>query len=367
MRIGQVSISYKPILGGQEVYLDNLSKILKDNNHTIHVYQPDMGVDDPELFLTPNPNNPTAFQKLIPRLMRYNFLLLTHQLSNLRKEDLLIIHYPEHYLPVFWHKKTLVLTHGINWDFDPTAKKFQRKALAKLAFKFAWKFVANDTNFLRAMGVDIRPKEKMFQEVLPGRWFIPNCADTELFTKTAGIRELKKLNPVIVPRNFSKARGVDLAVDAFELIASKEPSLNLVIVGSNLPVPDSLDYGEQLLFKVKSSKFRDRIVFFGSKPWREMRDVYSSAVATLIPTRGNEGTSLAALESMSCGTATVTTSVAGLKDLPSVQIPPKPAEIAKAILNTIRNKDKIGIDQQKEVRGVYNIENWKNAWLKVIN
>ena len=367
MKIGQITVSYKPLIGGQEVYIDLLAKVLRDVGHSVRIYQPDTGIKDKDLFLSPNPNYPKGLEKLIPRLMRYNFSLFTHQLKNLKKEDLLIIHYPEHYLPVAWHKKTVVLTHGINWELNSPLKRISREFLAKLAFERAWKFVANDTNFLRAMGLDIKPKEKMFQEVSKGRWFIPNCVDTEFFTVSRGLRQLKKLNPIIVPRNLSKARGVDLAVDAFELIADKYQELNLVIVGKKIPLPDSTAYFEKLVSKVDSSPYKHRIIFLGSKPWNEMKEIYSSALVTLVPTRASEGTSLAALESMACGTATVTTSVAGLRDLPSIQTEPNPSSIAAALEDTIKNREEIGAAQQIEVRKDFNLDNWKKAWLKLIS
>lgn len=367
MKIGQVTVSYKPIRGGAEVYLDNLSKVLEEEGHKVRVYQPDTGIKEEKLLLSSNPDQPSGVRRVFPRLMRYNLSLFLEQRKNLRKEDLLIVHYPEHYPAVFWHKKNVVLTHGINWDFDTGLRRWQRETLAKIAFKYSWRFVANDTNFLRAMGVDIKPGEKMFEEVLPGRYFIPNCVDTEKFQKTTGIESLKKLNCIVVPRNLSKPRGVDLAVAAFEKIAEKVTDLSLVIVGSSLPVTDSQEFGEELLKKVKNSKFSERIIFLGSKGWEEMPDIYSSALLTVIPTRGNEGTSLSALESMSCGTATLTTGVAGLLDLPSEQVNTNVNDIAQGILKVLDNKDAISQKQQKLVREKFNLKNWKKAWLEVIN
>lgn len=366
MKIGQVTVSYKPIVGGQEVYIDSLSKVFREAGNQVHIYQPDSGVKEDDLFLSPSPNNPKGLEKIVPRLMRYNMSLLTHQFRNLRKEDLLIVHYPEHYPAVFWHKRALVLTHGVNWDFDPPRKRSIKEFLAKVSFQRAWRFVANDTNFLRAVGVEIKPGEMMFEEILPGRWFIPNCVDTEFFVKTNGIEEIKQLNAIVVPRNLSEARGLHLAVEAFEILAESNPNLHLLIVGAAIPVPDSVKYGENLLKKIEESPVKARIVFLGSKPWEEMRDIYSSAILTLIPTEGNEGTSLAALESMSVGTATITTNVAGLKDLPSFQVEPEAEKIAEAIKDVLKKRELIARDQNAKVREHFNLQNWKESWLRVV-
>ena len=97
-----------------------------------------------------------------------------------------------------------------------------------------------------------------------------------------------------------------------------------------------------------------------------MPDYYSSALVTLIPTLRREGTSLSALESMACGIATVSTNVAGLADLPTVQCEPNETAVAQALQDTLRKRTEIGLSQQATVRRIFNIENWAHAWLEVI-
>jgi glycosyltransferase involved in cell wall biosynthesis len=111
----------------------------------------------------------------------------------------------------------------------------------------------------------------------------------------------------------------------------------------------------------------DIVSFHTEVPNADMPKYYSSAYMTLIPTRGVEGTSLSALESMACGTPTVCTNVGGLPDLPAVLVSPAPQSIADGILATAADHDLIAARQQQKVHKVYNSENWGNAWLDIIS
>jgi len=69
---------------------------------------------------------------------------------------------------------------------------------------------------------------------------------------------------------------------------------------------------------------------------------------------------------MSCGTPTVTTNVVGLADLPTYQCDPDPEDLAKAISYAIDHKEVLADTQSKVTRRDLNLENWEQAWLKVI-
>jgi hypothetical protein len=97
-----------------------------------------------------------------------------------------------------------------------------------------------------------------------------------------------------------------------------------------------------------------------------MIDYYSSAGMTIIPTLCKEGTSLSALESMSCGTATVSTNVAGLADLPTVQSLPTPDGLAEAMIRTWKDREVVAERQRKIVTETFNFANWSAAWLEAV-
>jgi glycosyltransferase involved in cell wall biosynthesis len=214
------------------------------------------------------------------------------------------------------------------------------------------------------MGLAIEPGCGCFEEVAPRKWFIPNCVDVDHFRRTETIDELKNRKIIIVPRQITPDRGIDLAIRAFRLFLQTHADYYLYIVGK--VSRGSEVYFEECKDLVKKLGLEDRVVFTGFIQRSLMPYYYSSATLTLIPTVRREGTSLSALESMACGTATVTTNVAGLQDLPSIQANPIPADIAGKMIETIDNLSDISFDQCNKVRQVFNLSNWSKAWLRVI-
>lgn len=362
MKIAHITTDYKPILGGAETYIANLFEVLEETGYSQRVYQRDMGVSSEELILIPRLPESLRIAGRGSELWAFNLFLLT-KYNRLKQEDLLIIHYPLQFLPVFWHKRTLVLSHGVEWWQPPVSFNHKlKKKLARFAFNRAKYFVANDSNFFREMGVNLKPKQSMFQEVEKNKWFLPNCVDTDRFAPNKGLEQLKALNPVLVPRNISFGRGIHLAIEAFSLFVKKCPETNLVVTG------DIIDqaYFKSLLRLVKELNLSGKVYFLGGIPWDQMSKVYASAQLTVIPTIFSEGTSLSALESMACGIATVSTDAGGLPDLPTVLAKADPQNLAENMLETFKGRTKIGIDQRKTVAQTYNLGRWATAWKRIV-
>ncbi|MDI6892749.1 MAG: glycosyltransferase family 4 protein [Actinomycetota bacterium] len=361
MRIGHITYRYKPIVGGQEVYIDSLHRIFEEAGHSQRIYQRSNGSAGDNIISVPR------LSERLPLLLSFNLALLS-RLGSLVKEDALIVNYPEAFPPVAWHRNTVVLSHGSTWTrLTSERSKRIRKKLAHFAFKYARRFVANDTFVLREMGIDIGPKERMFQEVAPRKWFIPNCVEVERFQKVETIPELSRLNPILVPRNFTISRGVDLAIRAFASFVERHSQTNLVIVGEAISgVRESAMFESKLKSLVKELGLESKVYFWGRVDWGEMPAVYSSSLLTLIPSWCSEGTSLSALESMACGTATVSTNVEGLLDLPTIHCGAGVGELEEAMEDVFVRREVIGREQQRIIREIYNLENWRKAWLKVI-
>ncbi len=361
MKLGHIATEYKPLTGGAQTYLANLYQIFSNEGWNQTVYQFDNGVNSDELVLIPHKLKLIKGGRGVD-LWWFNAMLAL-KYDSLRKEDAVICHYAFHSLPLFWKKKTIVLSHGCEWDIPPTSLSQQLKIrIAKWSFKHFKYLVANDTNYFRQLGVNIKPKEHMFEEVLPGKWFIPNCVDTKAFVKT-NRREDFPDNSILVARNISYARGVHLAIEAFSIFSKNHPETKLVVVGSF----GDKDYQARINKLITTNNLQSKIILKGSIPWNEMSSVYSSVEMSVVPTLQREGTSLSALEGMSCGVATVSTNVHGLADLPTEQSDPIPDALAKQMSITYQNRKSVGISQQDEVTRNYNLNNWENAWLKVLN
>jgi len=360
MKIGHIATEYKPITGGAQTYLANLYEIFSEKGHAQSVYQFNDGIHDPELCLLPHK---PAFIKGGRALDLWWFnLALNSKLSKLRAEDLLICHYAFHSLPLFWKKKVIVLSHGCEWDIPETSLSQRLKIkIAQWSFKHFKYLVANDTNYFRQMGVAIGPKEKMFEEVLPGKWFIPNCVDTNYFKPVEPAPDFTD-HTILVPRNISRPRGIHLAIEAFALFNKTFPKTRLALVGGCFDEA----YKKELEDLISKENLGEKVCFKGSIAWKKIRQVYCASDLVVVPTLQREGTSLAALEAMSCGVATVSTNVHGLADLPTVQSEPTPEGLAQKMEETYVSRESVAARQQKEVRAVYNLENWKKAWLSVV-
>ena len=363
MNIGQIAYTYKPVIGGCETYISTLFDLFGKHGHTSRVYQARKDGDDqndPELELIP------AYPLFRRKPVYFYNLFLNLKLKQLMREDLLIVHDPIHYWPVAWKRHTIVISHGVRWVRPEETNSLYNKIhyrSGKFAFDHARKLVANDTDFLRRFDIDIKPKEKAFQQVVKGKWFIPNCVNTAQFSRNDGFSGLKRMNAILVPRNLVPGRGVDIAIRAFKSFSEKHPDMNLIICG------DYADpfYRVALFDAIRELDLIGRVFFIGSVHWGSMSSVYSSVQMTVVPTRYEEGTSLAALESMSCGTATLSTNVGGLADLPTRQCDPDADQLAQLMLECYPKRLEIAEEQQREVQHTHNTENFNRAWLEVIN
>lgn len=362
MNITQISYHYRPIVGGQEIYISNLQKLFKSAGYQSRVIQPMKCLRADDTLMAPRM---PGIDRLIPGSDEWIFLwstYLTKQLA-LKHSNVVIAHYAINaLLHGKYARKTVVLSHGVEWH-EENMRWYDRlhKCAARESFGRN-PLVVNDTHYLRTLGADIKPGEKMFCEVMPQTWFIPNCVDTSYFIRVRAEVQNPQKTTILVPRQITPDRGIDLAIRAFEKVMQKREGVVLRVVGRAHP-PAYLDECRRLAERLGIS---DHVIFESHVQHGDMPALYSSAALTLIPTLRREGTSLSALESMACGTATVSTNVAGLADLPSIQSDPDPDQLAAAILSTLKEREAIGAEQQKTVQSTFNMVNWERAWLGVI-
>lgn len=362
MNISQVSQHYKPIVGGQEVYIANLIRTFAAAGHTSVVFQPDRGVRGPDIVPVPRIRG-------LPRLIKgsepyvFNASLWLNCKRRLALSDIIIAHYAFSAWPLRqFANKSIILSHGIEWNVDEMGwddRIHERVARARLN---DFVHVVNDTHYLRYFGYDLKPGQGVFTEVAPRKWFIPNCVDIDHFKRNEGLLRLKERKIILVPRQITKDRGIDLAIRAFKHLSEDDSELTLCIMGKQR----GGSYMAYLLRLIADLELKKRVIFEPPIDNYNMPDVYSSAVVTLIPTLRREGTSLSALESMACETATVSTDVAGLADLPTVQAPAEVNAFAEAVQNTIRDREAIGQRQRISVCDQFTMVEWGKAWQSVI-
>lgn len=359
LSVAQVTYTYRPLSGGADVYASQLGKMIIAAGHEHRVYQRRSDTEASDVTFVPNPwhGAPLEFWTQALALFRLRKALLAH--------DVVLCHYP-HYLlavdlmSVFARRPVRVgISHGVFWDDAPgSPKSFVKAWLTKLAFRRAHLYIANDSHFLRAMGLKIEPRQGMHSLIAPGAWFIPNGVDTGKFGPAEPVPELRDRNAILVPRNLFRNRGIHLAIEAFAQFHPRHPETTLFIVGgSGQPA-----YIEALEREVEERGLRRSVLFYGSVPHDDLPGIYSSAQMTLIPSLCGEGTSLGALESMACGTATICTYVAGLRDLPGPHCLPLVASLVETMEAVYPNRREIGEEQREIVAQVYPIERWRAAW-----
>ncbi|MBY0426145.1 MAG: glycosyltransferase family 4 protein [Cytophagales bacterium] len=363
MKVCHVTMHYSPRSGGQELYIGALVEILTNNGIDSLVVQPyriDGEKDDKILYLKNFPKF-HLFQNFISNAQWFAFnISLFFAKKNLKQSDIVISNYPFHYPVLKWHKRVIVLSHGVLWRakmdtiFDRVHKQIGLNLPTQRAF-----IVANDTHFLREIGYKIESATGFFTKVFPRVWFIPNCVDTFKFKPDD---KIQRENRILIPRNIRQERGIHLAIESFAKFNDKNPLFKLIIVGG----PKHGAYYEYCVKLTQELDIEDRVDFVGFLTGDLLLAEYQKSKICLIPTIELEGTSLSALEAMSCGTPTVCTDIAGLKDLPAILSEPSPEDISFKIVNALDNWDYYSVNQRNSVIKTFNLENWKNAWLQVL-
>jgi len=357
---------YHPILGGQETYISNLNSICEKNGIITFVLQPEkLDADKPEnVFFTRYIPYSHFLKKISKHWEWYIFSLsLLFYRKKLREFDVLICHYPFHFPFIKWHKRIIVVSHGVLWS----NKLSNRSIFDMLHILFSKKLrksknvtiVANDTDFLKQIGIEAQTSKNYFEQTGSNSWFIPNCVDRHQFMQLTAV---KKEKIILIPRNIRPDRGIDLAIRAFSILPERYQDYKLLIVG----LPSDKEYFEKCKSLVNQLNLTERIFFSGSVEWGKMVEIYNKATITVIPTIEKEGTSLSALESMACNTPVVSTRAGGLADLPTYKSNMTPDDLQKGITTVLQDMNYYSKSQSELVNSVFNIENWANAWINVI-
>ncbi len=362
----QVSLCFRPIGGGQEVYISNLARVLADAGWQTRVVQPYRGVLAPDIAVVPRIPGVARFLSYADELQFAVFAALFRS-RLLSRSDVILCHYASTAAFIGrvapWRRKLIVLSHGVEWNVDRMNRhdRVREHNAQKLFGSVAT--VANDTDYLRRVGLGVMPAQDWFSEVATDTWFIPNCVDTCRFVSgLADDSRRPRQKRILVPRQICEDRGIHLAIEAMARLRVIDPGVRMKVVG---PVRDQRYY-RQCLKRVIELGLGEYIEFVPPAPNEAMVEFYQAADVTLIPTIRREGTSLSALESMACGVPVVATEVAGLRDLPAHLCKPEPEAVARSLQKVLANLAEEAERQGTIVREVFNLKNWSKAWIKAI-
>lgn len=368
--IVHVTTHFFPVNGGQQYYINDLIESLPNFNHIViqlkngdYLYPPNVIAIEAPYFLGYKALRFYGFNIALRRKIKE--LIESKALDP--NKDIIICNYAFHLSSVAQMKNRIALSHGVEWDgpggFIKKIYHYHRYAVNRFYIKInKISIVANDINYYRQLDTMTNPSF-YFKEVLPHRWLIPNSINTKKFIKTEAQDPPLPPKSIIIPRNIVPQRGMDIVIKEFSKLVNEEnyKDYKLVIVGA---IYDE-EYYEHLRCLINTLRLEGSVIFYGAVPSEKMPLIYSAASLTIIFSLFREGTSLAALESMSCGTPVLTSAVGGLQEMPSIKSEER--DLHKNMMEILANRDFFAEQQMRQVRAVYNHDNWITAWNKVLS
>jgi glycosyltransferase involved in cell wall biosynthesis len=141
---------------------------------------------------------------------------------------------------------------------------------------------------------------------------------------------------------------------------NKLTDYKLYIVGAKYDI----NYYNSLVKIIEDLKLENDVIFFGSIPYKETPRLYNSSDLVIIFSLFREGTSLAALEAMACGSLVITTDIGGLRDLPTIKA--NAENLDSIILNSIENRENIISKQISFVKENFDQKKWLQSWRAII-
>lgn len=364
-RIIHISTHYYPVNGGQQIYIESFKAQFPEYEHVVV----QIGVE--------GTSYPTGVIPIyVPKRYQVGAIPFYYFNWKLRAEmeasgavdferDIALCHYAFHYRAARCFANRIVLSHGVEWDGPGSVVRKlyhrHRKHISLRALNDrSCRLVANDMNFFRALGFNEISADYAFREVLANKWLIPNAVDTARFSPPQGEGFRFPTPAVVIPRNIVPQRGIDTVIRAFAECRSRLNGHKLYIVGSRYDA----NYYASLEALIRQLGIEQDVVFWGSVAHVNMPDIYRAADAVVIFSLFREGTSLAALEAMACGTPVVTSAVGGLVDLPSLKA--NASTLGETIVRAVTSRVQIGDQQLLCVRNGWSIDRWREAWRRVL-
>ena len=206
----------------------------------------------------------------------------------------------------------------------------------------------------------------MIKNFFPGKKnvsLVPRGVDTEEFSPKPKDRKLlekyqirKDEKVILAVANLVPVKGIDILLDAFELVAEKHNSIRLLVVGDK-----ENDYGKEMEERVIHSSYSSRIHFTGKV--QNISDYYSITDVFVLPTLDvGEGCPVSLLEAMSFEIPTIASNVAGIKEIlydfkDTLFQPGDKIDLKNKILFELKNRSRVKKKLREHVMRNFSIEN----------
>lgn len=344
MKILQICQYFHPYLGGQEMYVRQLSKKLKDDGNDVTIY-------------TSNHANISRHEK-IDGIDVFRFKMLFNPLNNpicpgffsilnnLKDFDVIHLHNEHGFVTVvscllnLYHKKPIVLTHHGQLIFGNVLKdsfeKLYNMTIGKLVFNMVDKVIANsegDREYIVSLNVD--PSKIVVLSNAINMEYRDNLYKREIESIKMSQTKNKDKDIILFVGTVIKRKGIDFLLRSFSEVRKIRKNALLFIAGDGY-------YRKDAELLAKKLDIDEHVSFFGRVSEEELVTLYNSSSVFVLPSL-SEVCPTVILEAMYYGLPVITTDIPGINDHFRQFAELVPArndrELAKAIINVLSDKD----------------------------
>ena len=334
MKICLVSDIYYPHPGGVSEHIYHLAQHLRKRGHTVKIltadYGDNKGYDHPDILRVgraiPVPANKSTGMITIGRN-------LSEEIKGiLDRERFDVIHMHGPIAPTL---PFLVLLHSQATNFATFHAAHEDSTGYALFGPILQGYFEKLHGLIAVSPVARDSMAKYF----PGNYrIIPNGIDVERFR--LGVEPLEKFEDgsptILFVGRLESRKGIRYLLQAFPYVWERLPKARLVVVG-----PGTI----RTLYRYYSgSEARERILFEGLVPAKDLPRYYASCDVFCSPATGQESFGIVLLEAMACGKALVASDIPGYRCVVShgedgMLVPPRnPKRLAVTLLKVLKDK-----------------------------
>lgn len=248
----------------------------------------------------------------------------------LRRSPVAVLFVPAHVLPLWCPVPSVVTVHDLGYRYEPEAHTLSQRLYLELTTRWSARRARRIIAISRTTADDLRryygiPAERIH---IVHHGVDPHFAPRSPDEISAVLRRYGIQGPYLLHVGTLQPRKNLLRlIEAFELLATHDPSLHLVLVGKRGWLRERIERA------IETSVARARIHWLGHVADADLPALYSAADVFVFPSL-YEGFGLPVLEAMACGTPVVTSARGALSEIAGPALicdPLDPSDIARAI------------------------------------
>ncbi len=251
--------------------------------------------------------------------------------------DVLFI--PAHVIPVIKAKKTVVVVHGLEYEFCPDAyslwERIYMRFFIKRSCQKADKIIAVSENTKKDLANLYKIEPEKIKVVYEG-FSVSQKSKVKSQNHNLKLKSILNQKFLLFLGRVEKRKNVRGIIEAFEILKQKyKTDYKLVLAGKP-------GYGyQEIKTKIQKSKFKDDIVELGFVSEQKKQALYENAEVFLFPSF-YEGFGLPILEAQSVGTPVVGSNTSSLPEVVGeggIMVDPKDYEEMAQSMNRLATDD----------------------------